>query len=167
MLPKVSDLMLITRMRKKKPAIPLMILNARRSVDDHVEGLQIGSDDYLTKPFTFSELFTRRSTGASNPAIMEVEDLSTDLLSRKVFCSAKKIDLRPGEFVPFEYPMRNAGKVVSKTRITEHVRGSNFDPQADGAEARMGRLRDKIDRGFDGQLTETVQGGGYVLGKNS
>jgi len=172
MLPKIDGLTVISNLREKKPTVPVMILSAKRSVDDRVKGLQTGSDDYLTKPFAFSELLARvhalirRSTGMSKPTRMEVGDLSMDLLSREVFRSGRKIELQPREFALLEYLMRNAGRVVSKTMIMEHVWDYNFDPQTNVVEARMSKLRDKIDRGFDRQLIETVRGVGYVLREN-
>jgi len=172
MLPKIDGLTVISNLREKKPTVPVMILSAKRSVDDRVKGLQTGSDDYLTKPFAFSELLARvhalirRSTGMSKPTRMEVGDLSMDLLSREVIRSGRKIELQPREFALLEYLMRNAGRVVSKTMIMEHVWDYNFDPQTNVVEARMSKLRDKIDRGFDRQLIETVRGVGYVLREN-
>jgi len=172
MLPKIDGLTVISNLREQKPTVPVMILSAKRSVDDRVKGLQTGSDDYLTKPFAFSELLARvhalirRSTGMSKPTRMEVGDLSMDLLSREVFRSGRKIELQPREFALLEYLMRNAGRVVSKTMIMEHVWDYNFDPQTNVVEARMSKLRDKIDRGFDRQLIETVRGVGYVLREN-
>jgi two-component system OmpR family response regulator len=160
LLPKVDGLTLIAKVREKKPAVPLMILSARRSVDDRVKGLQMGSDDYLAKPFAFSELLARvnalirRSTGASDPTMMEIGGLSMDLLSREVFRSAKKIDLQPREFALLEYLMRNAGRVVSKTMIMEHVWDYNFDPQTNVVEARMSRLRTKSTGDSTGNLSK-------------
>jgi len=172
MLPRVDGLTVISKVREKKPTVPVIILSAKRSVDDRVKGLQTGSDDYLTKPFAFSELLARvhalirRSTGMSKPTRMEVGDLSMDLLSREVFRSGRRIDLQPREFSLLEYLMRNAGRVVSKTMIMEHVWDYNFDPQTNVVEARVSKLRDKIDRGFDRQLIQTVRGVGYVLREN-
>ena len=169
MLPKVDGLTLITRLREQKPNVPVMILSAKRSVDDRVRGLQTGSDDYLTKPFAFSELLARinalirRATGTPSPTRLEVGDLALDLLSREVSRSGQKIDLQPREFALLEYLMRNAGRVVSKTMIMEHVWDLNFDPETNIVEARISRLRDKIDRNYENKLIHTVRGAGYVL----
>ena len=169
MLPKLDGLSLITSLREAKPNIPIMILSAKRSVDDRVKGLQTGSDDYLTKPFAFSELLARvqalirRATGVPDPVRLEVADLIMDLLSREVTRSGQKIELQPREFLLLEYLMRNAGRVVSKTMIMEHVWDMNFDPQTNIVEARMSKLRDKIDRDHDKKLIHTIRGAGYIL----
>ena len=141
----------------------------QRVVDDRVKGLQTGSDDYLTKPFAFSELLARvqalirRASGLSEPTRLTVGDLSMNLLTREVTRGGKKIELQPIEFSLLEYLMRSAGRVVSKTMIMEHVWDYNFDPQTNVVEARICRLRDKIDRDFDKKLIHTVRGVGYVL----
>ena len=169
MLPKIDGLTVIKKLREQKPIVPVMILSAKRSVDDRVEGLQTGSDDYLTKPFAFSELLARvnalirRATGVPSPTILEVADLVLDLLSREVFRSGHKIDLQPREFVLLEYLMRNAGRVVSKTMIMEHVWDLDFDPQTNIVEARMSKLRDKVDKDYEKKLLHTVRGAGYIL----
>jgi two-component system OmpR family response regulator len=169
MLPKIDGLTVIKKLREQKPNVPVMILSAKRSVDDRVEGLQTGSDDYLTKPFAFSELLARvnalirRATGVPSPTILEVADLVLDLLSREVFRSGHKIDLQPREFVLLEYLMRNAGRVVSKTMIMEHVWDLDFDPQTNIVEARMSKLRDKVDKDYEKKLLHTVRGAGYIL----
>jgi len=169
MLPKLDGLALIERMRKEKVNTPVMILSARGSVDDRVKGLQRGGDDYLTKPFAFSELLARvqallrRASGLSEPTRLSIGDLSMNLLTREVLRKEKKIELQPLEFSLLEYLMRNAGRVVSKTMIMEHVWDYNFDPQTNVVEVRISRLRDKIDRGFERKLIHTVRGAGYVL----
>lgn len=169
MLPKIDGLTLIAKLREQKPNVPVMILSAKRSVDDRVRGLQTGSDDYLTKPFAFSELLARinalirRATGVATPTKLEVADLFLDLLSREAFRSGKKIDLQPKEFVLLEYLMRNAGRVVSKTMIMEHVWDMNFDPQTNIVEARISKLRDKVDTDYENKLIHTVRGAGYIL----
>jgi len=171
MLPKLDGLSLITGVRDLKPNIPIMILSAKRSVDDRVKGLQTGSDDYLTKPFAFSELLARvqalirRATGAPNPTCLEVADLVMDLLSREVTRSGQRVELQPKEFILLEYLMRNAGRVVSKTMIMEHVWDLNFDPQTNIVEARMSKLREKIDKDHDKRLIHTIRGAGYILKK--
>ena len=169
MLPKRDGLSLIEKMRKEKIRTPVIILSARGSVDDRVKGLQTGSDDYLTKPFAFSELLARvqalmrRASGLAEPARLTVGDLSVNLLTREVTRGARKIELQPIEFSLLEYLMRSAGRVVSKTMIMEHVWDYNFDPQTNVVEVRISRLRDKIDRGVDKKLIHTVRGVGYVL----
>jgi two-component system, OmpR family, response regulator len=169
MLPKLDGLSLIERMRKEKSDIPVIILSAKSSIDDRVKGLQTGSDDYITKPFAFSELLARvqalirRASGLSEPARLTVGDLSLNLLTREVTRGARRIELQPIEFSLLEYLLRNAGRVVSKTMIMEHVWNYNFDPQTNVVEARVCRLRDKIDRDFDRKLIRTVRGVGYVL----
>jgi two-component system OmpR family response regulator len=169
MLLKLDGLSLIERMRKEKIRTPVIILSAKGSIDDRVKGLQTGSDDYLTKPFAFSELLARvqalirRASGLSEPTSLNVSDLSMNLLTREVTRSGKRIELQPIEFSLLEYLMRNAGRVVSKTMIMEHVWDYNFDPQTNVVEARICRLRDKIDRDCDKKLIQTVRGVGYVL----
>jgi len=138
-------------------------------VDDRVNGLQSGGDDYLVKPFAFSELVARlnalhrRATGQSEPARLNVADLSMDVQRHKVFRGGKSIDLQPKEYALLEYLIRNSGYVVSKTMIMEHVWDFNFDPKTNIVEVRISRLREKIDRPFDNALVHTVRGIGYVL----
>jgi two-component system OmpR family response regulator len=169
MLPEMDGLSVIREMRKEKIATPVIILSAKGSVEDRVEGLQTGGDDYLTKPFAFSELLARvqalirRSSNISEPTSLTVGDLSMNLLSREVIRKGKQIDLQPMEFSLLEYLLRNAGRVVSKSMIMEHVWDYNFDPQTNVVEARVCRLRDKIDRDFAKKLIHTIRGVGYVL----
>ena len=169
MLPGLDGLTVIERMRKGRVNTPVIILSARGSVDDRVRGLQRGGDDYLTKPFAFSELLARvqallrRASRASEPTRLTVGDLSIDLLTREVVRGGKRIELQPLEFSLLEYLMRNPGRVVSKTMIMEHVWDYNFDPQTNVVEVRISRLRDKIDRGVEQKLIHTVRGVGYVL----
>ena len=169
MLPKLDGLTLIERIRREKVNTPIIILSAKGSIDDRVKGLQTGGDDYLTKPFSFSELLARvqalmrRAGGLSEPTRLAVGDLSINLLTREVIRGKSRIDLQPLEFSLLEYLARNAGRVVSKTMIMEHVWDYNFDPQTNVVEARICRLRDKIDREFDKKLIQTVRGVGYVL----
>jgi two-component system OmpR family response regulator len=169
MLPKLDGLTLIERMRQDRIKMPVIILSARGSVDDRVKGLQIGGDDYLTKPFAFSELLARiqalirRSSDQSEPTRLVVGDVSLDLIGREVVRAGKKIDLQPLEFSLLEYLMRNAGRVVSKTMIMEHVWDYYFDPQTNVVESRIYKLREKIDKNFPTKLIHTVRGVGYVL----
>jgi len=169
MLPKRDGLSLIEGLRRQGVTTPVLILSARRSVDDRVRGLQTGGDDYLTKPFAFAELLARvqalvrRATRTPEPTTLTVEDVTLDLLSRRVTRAGKPIDLRPREFTLLEYLMRNQGKVVSKTMILSHVWEYNFDPQTNIVDVLVSRLREKIDRPFEKKLLHTVRGVGYVL----
>jgi DNA-binding response OmpR family regulator len=169
MLPRRDGLGLIDALRARGVRTPVLILSARRSVDDRVRGLQAGGDDYLTKPFAFAELLARvqalirRSTGAAEPTRLIAGELSMDLLSRKVTRAGQALDLRPREFALLEYLMRNPGRVLSKTMILSHVWGYNFDPNTNVVDVLVSRLRDKIDRPFTAKLLQTVRGVGYVL----
>ena len=169
MLPKRDGLSLIEKMRREKIRTPVIILSAKGSIDERVKGLQTGGDDYLTKPFAFSELLARvqalmrRAGGLAEPTRLMVGDLSINLLTREVTRGGRKIELKPIEFSLLEYLMRSAERVVSKTMIMEHVWNYDFDPQTNVVEARICRLRDKIDRDFDKKLIHTIRGVGYVL----
>lgn len=169
MLPKLDGLSIIGRIREKKINLPIIILSAKRSVDDRINGLQHGSDDYLTKPFSFSELLARveallrRSNNAVEPTSLTINDLSLDLLARTVIRDNKKIDLQPKEFALLEYLIRHTGHVVSKTMIMERVWNYDFDPGTNVVEARISKLREKVDKGFTTPLIHTVRGLGYIL----
>ncbi len=169
MLPRRDGLSVIEELRRKGVVTPVLILSAKRSVDDRVRGLQAGGDDYLTKPFAFAELLARvqalvrRASRTPEPTTLTVEDLVLDLLSRRVTRAGTVVDLRPREFALLEYLMRNAGKVVSKTMILSHVWEYNFDPQTNIVDVLVSRLRDKVDRSFDRKLIHTVRGVGYVV----
>jgi two-component system OmpR family response regulator len=169
MLPKRDGLSLIEILRRENIRTPVIILSAKGSIDDRVKGLQTGGDDYLTKPFAFSELLARvqalirRASGVAEPTRLTVGDLSVNLLTREVTRGGRTIDLQPIEFSLLEYLMRHAGRVVSKTMIMEHVWNYDFDPQTNVVEARICRLRDKIDRDFNPNLIQTLRGVGYVL----
>ena len=169
MLPQMDGLAVIDALRARGIRMPVLILSAKRTVDDRVRGLQAGGDDYLTKPFDFAELLARvqalirRATGASEPTRLSVGDLSLDLLTRKVQRGSHPIDLRPREFALLEYLMRNAGRVVSKTSILSHVWGYNFDPNTNVVDVLVSRLRDRVDKPFRDRLLHTVRGVGYVL----
>jgi two-component system, OmpR family, response regulator len=169
MLPKRDGLALIEELRRRGVTTPVLILSARRTVDDRVRGLQAGGDDYLTKPFAFAELLARvqalvrRASRAPEPTTLTFQDLALDLLSRRVTRAGAPIDLRPREFALLEYLLRNAGKVVSKTMILSHVWEYNFDPQTNIVDVLVSRLREKIDRPFEHKLLHTVRGVGYVL----
>ncbi len=169
MLPGLDGLSLIERLRQKGVTTPVIILSAKRSVDDRVRGLQIGGDDYLTKPFSFSELLARiqalirRASRVAEPTSLQLGDLHLDLLSRQVRRGGKLIELPAREFALLEYLMRNQGRVVSKTSILEHVYDYSFDPQTNVVDVLVHRLRRKVDQGFEPKLIHTVRGMGYVL----
>jgi len=169
MLPKIDGLSLIKELRRRNIITPILILSALASVDNRVKGLQAGGDDYLVKPFAFSELvarlqaLTRRAGAAGEPTVFNVSDLKIDIVSKKVYRGGSEIELQMKEFALLEYLVRNAGRVVSKTMIMEHVWDYNFDPQSNIVEARLCRLRDKIDRPFKKKLIHTIRGLGYVL----
>jgi heavy metal response regulator len=169
MLPQLDGLTVIDRMRARGVRTPVLILSARRTVDDRVRGLQAGGDDYLTKPFAFAELLARvqalirRSTGAAEPTRLTVADLTLDLLTRRAERASRALDLRPREFGLLEYLMRNPGRVLSKTMILSHVWGYNFNPGTNVVDVLVSRLREKIDKDFDPKLLHTVRGVGYVL----
>ena len=169
MLPRLDGLSLIDALRGRGIQTPVLILSAKRSVDDRVRGLQAGGDDYLTKPFAFAELLARmqalirRSTGAAEPTTLAAGDLTLDLLTREVRRGSQPIELRPREYALLEYLLRHAGKVLTKTMILSHVWGYNFDPNTNVVDVLVSRLREKIDRSFDQKLIHTVRGVGYVL----
>jgi len=169
MLPKLDGLTLIEELRRKRINTPVIILSAKRSIDDRVKGLQTGGDDYLTKPFSFSELLARvqalirRASRAAEPTVLSVGDLSMDLLTREVIRTGTRIELQPREFALLEYLMRNVGRVISKTMILEHIWDYNFDPQTNVVDVLVCRLRNKVDRDFDAKMIYTIRGVGYVL----
>ena len=169
MLPGIDGLDIIKEMRDKGVNTPVLILSAKRSVDERVEGLIAGGDDYLTKPFAFTELLARvhalvrRSSMATPARRLQVADLILDSFSRKVERAGKSIDLQPLEFSLLEYLMRNAGRVVSKTMIMENVWDYNFNPGTNVVESRICYLREKVDKSFDRKLIHTVRGVGYVI----
>jgi DNA-binding response OmpR family regulator len=170
MIPKRDGLSLIEELRRQKIKTPVIVLSAKRSVDDRIKGLQAGGDDYLTKPFSFSELLARvqallrRATDTSNdPTSLQVADLRLDLLKREVSRKGRTVVLQAREFALLEYLLRNAGRPVSKTMILEHVWNYDFDPQTSVVDVLVWRLRQKIDEGFSKKLIHTVRGVGYVL----
>lgn len=164
MLPMMDGFSVIEKIRAAKITTPIIILSAKNAVEDKIRGLQLGSDDYLAKPFSFSELLARiqallrRANTASDPTTLTVADLTIDLLSHRVTRGNVRIDIQPLEFQLLEYLVRNTGRVVSKTMIMEHVWEYNFDPQTNVVEARVCRLRDKIDKPFERKLIHTVRG---------
>ena len=169
MLPKGDGLSLIGELRRKKVATPVMILSAKRSVDDRIRGLQTGGDDYLVKPFAFAELLARlralirRGSNAPEPTSLRAAGLSMDLLTREVLRAERKVDLQPREFALLEYLMRHAGEVVSKTMILEHVWGYDFEPQTNVVDVLVCRLRKKVETQPGDQIIHTIRGLGYVL----
>lgn len=169
MLPRLDGLTVVRSLREAKQSIPVIILSAKDKVEDRVKGLQFGADDYLTKPFAFSELLARvqalirRATGAAETTRLTVGGLTLDLLTREVYRDGTRLDLQPREFTLLEFLMRNPGKVISRTMILDHVWNYRFDPQTNVVEARMSRLRDKVDRNFEKKIIHTIRGVGYVL----
>lgn len=169
MLPQLDGLSLVEELRKQKSHLPVLILSARASVDDRVKGLQKGGDDYLTKPFAFAELLARvqalvrRGSRETEPSRLQVGDLSLDLLSRKVTRAGEKVELQAREFSLLEYLMRNAGRVVTKTMILNHVWDYSFDPQTNVVDVLVCRVRNKVDKDFEPKLIRTKRGMGYVL----
>ena len=169
MLPGRDGLSLVQVLRAAGNDTPVLFLSALGSVDDRVKGLKAGGDDYLTKPFAFSELLARievlvRRRGAGQPQTrLSVGDLELDLLSRSVKRAGKAIDLLPREFSLLEYLMRNAGSVVTRTMMLENVWDYHFDPQTNVIDVHIARLRQKIDKDFPTPLIHTVRGAGYSL----
>jgi len=167
MLPKLDGLSLIQQFRTSGGRTPVLILSAKASVDDRVRGLQAGGDDYLTKPFAFSELLARvqalirRAAQTPEPTRLTVGDLTLDLLSRDVNRGGEKIELQPREFALLEYLMRNAGRVVTKTMILERIFDYSFDPQTNVVDVLIHRLRSKVDR--NKAMIHTIRGVGYAL----
>jgi two-component system, OmpR family, response regulator len=169
MLPQLDGLSVIREMRARGSATPVLILSARHTVDDRVRGLEAGGDDYLIKPFAFTELLARvhalirRSSGTPTTTTMAVGDLRLDLRTRRVSRGGREIELRPREFTLLEYLMRNADRVVTKTMILSHVWDYSFDPRTNVVDVLVHRLREKVDKGFEPKLIHTVRGMGYVL----
>jgi two-component system, OmpR family, response regulator len=169
MLPGMDGITLIQQARTRKLQLPIIVLSAKGNVDDRIRGLRSGSDDYMAKPFSISELLARvetllrRANHAIESTEITVSDLSLDLIARTVKRGGRRIDLQPKEFSLLEYLIRNAGRVVSKTMIMERVWDYHFDPRTNVVEARVSKLREKIDKNHDIKLIHTVRGLGYVL----
>ena len=167
MLPKLDGLSLLRQLRAQGVRLPIIILSARATVDDRVKGLQAGGDDYLTKPFAFSELLARihallrRASHSPEPTRLTVGGLTLDLLNREAVRDGRKIELQSREFALLEYLLRNPGRVVTKTMILEHVWDYSFDPQTNVVDVLVHRLRAKVDP--DKNLIHTLRGVGYVL----
>jgi two-component system OmpR family response regulator len=170
MLPKLDGLSLIVRLRAEKIATPALILSALGQVDDRVKGLRAGGDDYLAKPYAFSELLARvevlarrRQAGVAEDTIYRVDGLELDRLAHKLTRDGKEITLQPREFRLLEYLMKHAGQVVTRTMLLENVWDYHFDPQTNVIDVHVSRLRAKIDKGFDPPLLHTVRGAGYMI----
>jgi len=167
MLPKLDGLSLIRQLRAGDVRMPVLILSARASVDDRVKGLQAGGDDYLTKPFAFSELLARvqalirRATQTTGPMQLTAGELTMDLLTREVRRGGQPVELQPREFALLEYLLRHPNRVVTKTMILEHIFDFSFDPQTNVVDVLVHRLRNKADP--DKQMIHTIRGVGYVL----
>jgi two-component system OmpR family response regulator len=169
MLPRLDGLAIVRTLRASGNRTPVLVLSALGEVDDRVEGLRAGGDDYLVKPFAFAELHARleallrRGTGDTSKSRFQVADLEMDLLARTVTRSGREIQLQPREFRLLEYLMRHAGQVVTRTMLLENVWDYHFDPQTNVIDVHISRLRAKIDRGFQPPLLHTVRGAGYML----
>ena len=172
MLPKITGLDVLQKLRAQKVTIPVLILSAKHSVDDRVLGLHHGGDDYMVKPFAFSELLARveallrRSPKSHEVAKLQFEDLVLDLKTKEVTRKNKKIELHAKEFSLLEYFLRNPGQVLSKTQILEKVWSYDFDPQTNVVDVLVCRLRNKIDKDFEDKTIHTIRGMGYVLKKD-
>jgi two-component system, OmpR family, response regulator len=168
MLPGLDGLGIVKTVRAAGVTTPVLFLTTMGGIEDRVEGLEVG-DDYLVKPFAYAELLARinalarRPPIAQVPTVLRVADLEMDLIGRKVRRAGREIDLQPREFRLLEYLMRNAGRVVTRTMLLEHVWEFHFEPRTNIVETHISRLRSKIDRGFDAELLETVRGSGYLL----
>ena len=170
MLPKLDGLALIGSLRSQKIGTPILILSALGQVDDRVKGLRSGGDDYLTKPYSFSELLARveslakrKHVGAGEQTVYRVGPLELDRLAHKLTRSGKDIVLQPREFRLLEYLMKHAGQVVTRTMLLENVWDYHFDPQTNVIDVHISRLRAKIDKGSDTPLLQTVRGAGYMI----
>jgi two-component system OmpR family response regulator len=168
MLPKRDGLSLIGELRSKGFDTPVLILSALGQVDDRVKGLRAGGDDYLPKPYSFSELLARvevlaRRRGGREDTVYRVGDLELDRLSHRVVRGDDEIVLQPREFRPLEYLMKHAGQVVTRTMLLENVWDYHFDPQTNVIDVHISRLRSKIDKGFSQPLLHTIRGAGYMI----
>lgn len=169
MLPKLDGLSLLRQLRQDKIHTPVLILSAKASVDDRVKGLQAGGDDYLTKPFAFSELLARvqallrRATHPTEPTKLSAGDLKLDLLTREVTRGGQRIELQSREFALLELLLRHPGRAITKTMILEHLWDYSFDPQTNVVDVLVHRLRAKVEKDFPVKLIQTIRGVGYVL----
>ena len=169
MLPELDGLSIIEALRNEKDNTPILVLSALGEVSDRIDGLKVGADDYLAKPFDFEELYTRievlvRRRDIDTPVTrLKVADLELDLLAHEARRAGQKLLLQPREFRLLEYLMRHAGQIVTRTMLLENVWDYHFDPQTNVIDVHISRLRQKIDKEFDTQLLLTVRGSGYVL----
>ncbi|AEA33159.1 response regulator transcription factor [Hippea maritima] len=168
MLPGIDGLSIVKMLRAADKRMPILILSALGSVDEKVEGLRIGADDYLPKPYAFSELLARievllRRNKESQAKFLQVADLKINLENYTVTRAAKKIELKPTEFKLLVYLVRHRGQVITRTMLLENIWGYNFDPQTNIVDVHISRLRSKIDRGFDKELIKTIRGIGYKI----
>ncbi|HVY69691.1 MAG TPA: response regulator transcription factor [Verrucomicrobiae bacterium] len=169
MLPRRDGLSLVQELRQKKRDLPVIFLSAKAGVEDRIKGLQSGGDDYLVKPFAFSELLARlqalirRSSHSAEPTTLTVGDLSMNLVTREVSRGGRPIELQTREFALLEYLMRHPGRAVSKAMILEHVWDYSFDPQTNVVDVVICRLRNKVDRDFEKKMIHTIRGVGYVV----
>jgi two-component system, OmpR family, response regulator len=169
MLPKLDGLSVIGRLRERGIEVPVLILSALGQVDDRVKGLRAGGDDYLPKPYSFSELLARvevlarRRRGRNEETVLRVGDLQLDRLSHEVMRGEQDIVLQPREFRLLEYLMQHAGQVVTRTMLLENVWDYHFDPQTNVIDVHISRLRSKIDKGFSQPLLHTIRGAGYMI----
>lgn len=173
MLPEIDGLSIVKALRDEGDTTPILILSALGEVSDRIDGLKVGADDYLAKPFDFEELYTRievlvRRRDIDSPVTrLKVADLELDLLAHEVQRAGQKLSLQPREFRLLEYLMRNAGQIVTRTMLLENVWDYHFDPQTNVIDVHVSRLRQKIDKDFDKPLLHTVRGSGYVLNATS
>ena len=169
MLPELDGLSIVKMLRSAENHVPVLLLTAMGGIDDRVEGLESGADDYLVKPFALAELvarigaLTRRPPMSAVQTAFQVGDLEMDLLKRVVTRGGRPIELQPQEFRLLEYLMRSEGRVVTRTMLLEHVWDFHFDPQTSVVETHISRLRAKIDKGFAVELLKTIRGAGYSL----
>ena len=169
MLPGIDGLTIVKTLRAAGNHVPVLFLTTMDGIDDRVEGLEAGGDDYLVKPFAFAELLARLGAIMRRPQVSSVRtvlsfsDLQMNLISREVTRAGKKIDLQPQEFKLLEFLLRNEGRVVTRTMLLEKVWNFHFDPQTSVVETHMSRLRAKVDRGFERELIRTLRGVGYCL----
>lgn len=170
-LPQLDGLEVLKGLRTKKPNLPVLVLTARSRVEDRVKGLDLGADDYLTKPFSFTELSARvrallRRGSRSAEAVFRVEDLEMDRVERTIKRAGKRIELTPKEFALLEYLMRNAGRRVTRNMIIEHVWNLSFDTMTNVVDVYINYIRKKVDEGFEPKLIRTIRGVGYQLGSD-
>jgi len=172
MLPMFDGLTVLKALRSSNIQMPVLMLSAMADVNHRIEGLRAGSDDYMTKPFSISELVVRvqvllkRVSGLSDETTFHIDDLTVNLLSRQVMRQGKTIDLKQKEFQLLDFLLRNVGQVVTRTMIMEHIWNYNYDPSTNVVDVHISKLRKKIDEGHENKLIHTIRGAGYVLRKN-